>query len=500
MPSPSTDSSGRGWKYREVNGQAAEPSPSKTVSEQPSPASLVPLQDKQTPALPQQQPHGNSQSAYRPAVPRTAIWSEFTTRQLGDLEGTTHQGYTSITLKAALSQPLNGRPHWTTSNFNEKTPLSLLQTAVLDSIFSLFNSQQTTDQSGEASNSGGRSGATSSKVNQEHHPGRGKRKASNSKQGGGGGDDDDDNNSRKGQDPPFKKPRPSESNDGDGETHCTFACPFGKKDPARYTQCFKYELKRIRDVKQHLRRCHRRPIHCAICGDVFREETMRDAHLRERTCTPKEVSGIVQGMTDAHLAQLSSRAVAKIPKEAQWFAVWDIVFPGHPQPKSPYLDQQMVQELQAFQEFFVQSGPSIVYERLTEDGSYNVESLLRIIEEGFQRIADRWSRSVTSSQGREDRGQARSSASGPRPKPGPTPPAPPTQPEARSPAIEASPGVEACSAVAPRLVGSGPRHGSKDGPKDGPKTNLTNHEMTSIHYNVSHPESQNFFGDSFPIS
>lgn len=486
MPSP-TRPSQAGDRSR----WAGEPDNQAPASEQLQSTDNVPTQQEHNSRTSQVQCSGHSSNyQYRPSVPRTVIWS--TTAPSGELGSplreppASDQGYSSITFKASISQPQSGRLPST------RRPLTLLQTKALDAIFSLFESQHTTHQSGAVSSAGNSSGGSTNRTKQENQSSGGKRNLEDS--GRGSNDDEDGDDFGRGKKPPPKKSRPSSSSRSESGANRTFACPFGRKDPARYSQCFKYELKRIRDVKQHLRRCHRRPIHCALCGKLFRDEDTRDIHLREMKCTPKELPEI-EGMTGSQLAQLTSRCSAKMTEEDQWFVVWDIVFPGHRRPESPYVVGQMVQELLAFRDFFIRSGPAIVHERLVEENSYNAETLLRMVEEGFQRIADRWSRSTHPKQheGTRDQTNSHDPRSGPGPGPEPSSPTPahPTTTIGEPPCAKSA---------SPTRTERETQHDIEQSPNDRQGPGRLDFGTTYLDYNMSHSETQNFFDGSFPVS
>lgn len=65
------------------------------------------------------------------------------------------------------------------------------------------------------------------------------------------------------------------------ERKLTFACPYTKKNLVSHKGYCKYTLSRIRDVKQHLARCHRNSPYCSRCMGTFETEDERDDHIRE---------------------------------------------------------------------------------------------------------------------------------------------------------------------------------------------------------------------------
>ncbi|KAI1804434.1 hypothetical protein F4811DRAFT_561760 [Daldinia bambusicola] len=177
------------------------------------------------------------------------------------------------------------------------------------------------------------------------------------------------------------------------------ACPYAKKDPVRYRDCYRYFLARVRDVKQHVTRCHRKPIHCPICNDTFRDEDERDLHIGLRSCTPRP-SIIMEGISEKQKRELSQRVSSKMPEEQQWFAVFDIIFSPHPRPRTPYRDRELSDDLCVFQDFMTARGPALLTEFLEARGvvTWNLPREERdldtfkkeVLGEGLQLIIDQW--------------------------------------------------------------------------------------------------------------
>ncbi|KAJ0116788.1 hypothetical protein J7T55_009939 [Diaporthe amygdali] len=189
----------------------------------------------------------------------------------------------------------------------------------------------------------------------------------------------------------------------------TFACPYTKKDPMSYRDCYKYVLSRIRDVKQHLARCHRNPPYCPRCMGTFETEEERDGHVRESSC-PLRPPVKLDGITESQKRQLAKKSASNTSVEDQWFAVFDILFPGHdPRPRSPYIDSELLQDITLYQDFLTSSGPQILSDVLTRRGAitWNLPNEERdlaafqqtVFEEGLRAIFDQWvSRRSNSSQ------------------------------------------------------------------------------------------------------
>lgn len=148
-----------------------------------------------------------------------------------------------------------------------------------------------------------------------------------------------------------------------------FACPFWKKDPIKHKKCFMAVLTRIRDVKQHLRRKHMQPVFCPRCGMEFgkRGLTALGKHLRAaKLCgngTFLEPEGVTP-LQDEALGRYSDRSA---DEAEQWYVIWGYLFPGGPdgmpplpRPTSPYVDEDLSEDILAFHEFSQREGWGVV--------------------------------------------------------------------------------------------------------------------------------------------
>ncbi|KAH9900098.1 hypothetical protein F4778DRAFT_782215 [Xylariomycetidae sp. FL2044] len=147
------------------------------------------------------------------------------------------------------------------------------------------------------------------------------------------------------------------------EGKISFACPFSKSNPLLYKDCDSVRLKRISDVKQHLRRAHLRPPHCPRCLRVFEgatcgdAEAARDDHIRKGGCDQR--SGIViDGLSDTQTKKLSAKVPAKLSDEDQWFTVWDIVFGGEKaRPLTAYRHEKLAEQTESFLRYLKEHAP-----------------------------------------------------------------------------------------------------------------------------------------------
>ncbi|KLU86879.1 hypothetical protein MAPG_05886 [Magnaporthiopsis poae ATCC 64411] len=119
------------------------------------------------------------------------------------------------------------------------------------------------------------------------------------------------------------------------------ACPFYKHDASAHMDCARFRLRRVRDVKQHLHRCHSRHMQCPVCGDEFRDSPLLETHIRKRKCREPPGGFRIQGVTALQGKLLSRRVKRKAGEESQWFGIWDILFPRQARPKSPYLANEL---------------------------------------------------------------------------------------------------------------------------------------------------------------
>ncbi|KAI5863776.1 hypothetical protein GGS23DRAFT_513496 [Durotheca rogersii] len=188
-----------------------------------------------------------------------------------------------------------------------------------------------------------------------------------------------------------------------------FACPYAKMDPVKYRHCYGYCLSRIRDVKQHLSRCHRKPIYCAICGQTFEDEDARDSHTAAMSCARQPF--VIQGISDKQRRELSQRVSSKMPEEQQWFTVFDILFFPRPRPKTPYRDRELSEDLCVFQDFITARGPVVLAgflegKGMTTSNLPHEERDLRvfmedILREGLHHILDEWASDNARAEGQD---------------------------------------------------------------------------------------------------
>ncbi|KAJ8129686.1 hypothetical protein O1611_g3942 [Lasiodiplodia mahajangana] len=117
-----------------------------------------------------------------------------------------------------------------------------------------------------------------------------------------------------------------------------FACPFYRHDAAGNQNCLHITLRRVGDVRQHIRRWHIQPSFCPRCTVTFQSDSRRDAHLG--SCRANLNRSAPTGITPEQLRDMNNAAARRRNSnpEARWYEIWDILFPGEARPPSPYID------------------------------------------------------------------------------------------------------------------------------------------------------------------
>lgn len=119
----------------------------------------------------------------------------------------------------------------------------------------------------------------------------------------------------------------------------SFVCPFYLRNRHTGRNCLQHNFKRICDVRQHLRRVHLQPRHCATCGQIFDNdpnESRLNSHIAARRCRRQRF--FIPGITadqDRRIATSTQHSVRRHAAE-RWFDIWGVIFPSEPAPRSPY--------------------------------------------------------------------------------------------------------------------------------------------------------------------
>ena len=94
--------------------------------------------------------------------------------------------------------------------------------------------------------------------------------------------------------------------------------------------------------REHLRRNHS-PVQCNRCFTTFHESdratsmSKLEEHHRQRVQCDIGDPSLREGISDVQWAELDKKKARKQDGEriGKWFEIWDILFPGTQQPKTP---------------------------------------------------------------------------------------------------------------------------------------------------------------------
>ncbi|KAK0631230.1 hypothetical protein B0T14DRAFT_489833 [Immersiella caudata] len=173
------------------------------------------------------------------------------------------------------------------------------------------------------------------------------------------------------------------------DTTALLACPFWKHDRGLFTECSRYKLKRIRDVKQHLKRKHSDRFHCERCGFDCRTVELSESHCQSSTCIPGRYRRRWLSKTQRRLLTRRCRG----SPEKQWYAMWDIIFPRETPPDSPFVadPEFLCEHMSSFRDFLETQGPEIVQQSglIGSQGSDIAVQVREFLQLGL-RVYDAW--------------------------------------------------------------------------------------------------------------
>ena len=198
--------------------------------------------------------------------------------------------------------------------------------------------------------------------------------------------DDEDGDGDASFNPPGKKPKAQST------PKKPFACPFWKKEPEKYRECFSRKLSRIKAVKQHITRQHTPAFYCQRCLVVFDDLASQRNHVMATPpCLPCPL-GKLDGVTNEQQRLLCRKSKRWHTDTQQWFAIWDILFDCLPRPASPFMDFELSQDFSAFVEFCQRRGSAVLAEELETSDIWDSpadnrrQRLLDIVQTGFRSI------------------------------------------------------------------------------------------------------------------
>ncbi|KAI4603214.1 hypothetical protein KJ359_006007 [Pestalotiopsis sp. 9143b] len=174
------------------------------------------------------------------------------------------------------------------------------------------------------------------------------------------------------------------------------ACPYWKHDREKYRLCCKLSHKRIRDVKQHLHRRHTPDIYCDRCLEVFDNAERYETHVHSRVACFRTAGSQLEGIDKVQSRALSKKSKRNLGEEDQWFAMWDILFPGVARPASAYADSELTEEMNSFQEYWTNRGRDILMDELNSSDIWVLSPDQRetqgrqILSRGLNSIYEQW--------------------------------------------------------------------------------------------------------------
>ncbi|SCO06426.1 uncharacterized protein FFB20_12598 [Fusarium fujikuroi] len=130
------------------------------------------------------------------------------------------------------------------------------------------------------------------------------------------------------------------------ESGLKFACPFFKHEPERYKtirSCMGPGWTNVHRVKEHIFRSHcEPPFKCFRCHSAFKTEDELSDHQRQtipcKVCVPESQDrhGLSTINADTEKRLRSRKTNKSLTEEEKWFNMYQLIFPGHSPPLSPY--------------------------------------------------------------------------------------------------------------------------------------------------------------------
>ena len=149
---------------------------------------------------------------------------------------------------------------------------------------------------------------------------------------------------------PAVRPKIQETDDS---VNLRLACPYFKKDIHTYHACIGYQMKRIKDVKQHIFRKHSYPdFYCESCDASF--STANDFQGHQQFCCSymTEANSSVKPISGFQKIKLMMYTSGRKPMQQQWHDMWDIIFPDEPKPKSIYVGSYLEEVMPVLRVFW----------------------------------------------------------------------------------------------------------------------------------------------------
>jgi hypothetical protein len=134
-------------------------------------------------------------------------------------------------------------------------------------------------------------------------------------------------------------------------------------------------------VKEHIFQYHSIPFHCSRCQVDFESIDARDAHQRGDVPCARQERRAREGYNETQKERLKRRSDRTKTIIQQWYDIFNVLFPGHPEPPSPYVDDELSDTAAAFQEFMAHDWEGICqpyYQERLPDALRQNEDLVRV--------------------------------------------------------------------------------------------------------------------------
>ncbi|KAF3011510.1 hypothetical protein E8E14_008626 [Neopestalotiopsis sp. 37M] len=135
---------------------------------------------------------------------------------------------------------------------------------------------------------------------------------------------------------------------------------------------------------------------CSRCLEVFEDPDRYDAHSQSTVPCFRGPNSRLDGITQRQSKAISKKSKRSQSEEEQWFAVWDIIFPDTPRPASAYLDSELSEDLNSFQEYWTNRGHDVLLSELNRSGVWVLSPDERevqagqILARGLNSIYEQW--------------------------------------------------------------------------------------------------------------
>lgn len=187
-----------------------------------------------------------------------------------------------------------------------------------------------------------------------------------------------------------------------------FACPFYKYNSQKHQECLRYELRRVKDVKQHIYRKHTQPeFYCARCFEKFSTAESRDRHTVEPSCIRKEEIQF-DGISSSQRKSLNSYVNRTQSAQDQWFSTWDIIFPDKSRPSTCFVGNYAEEITSQLRDFWGQKQAEILSSVLGETSIDGISP--NLLDKVIGRLFDRFESALFSSAPKMDTMQSLATA------------------------------------------------------------------------------------------